>query len=99
MPEDTESNIDSDEDSTTTSTRTRWEWTGTILASAMVLSLPTIVGLTAAGILTLNPISQAWFGLYFTVTLMAATWAFGKETLEAVREARGKQTSTTEAKE
>jgi len=94
MPEDTEPepNIDSDEDSTTKSTRTRWEWTGTILAFAMVLSLPMIIGLTAAGVLTLSPISQAWFGLYFTVTLMAATWAFGKETLEAVREARGKDT-------
>jgi hypothetical protein len=74
----------------TTSTRERWEWTGTILAFAMILSLPTILGLTAAGIFTLGSISQAWFVLYFTVTLMAATWAFGKETLEVVRKVRGK---------
>jgi len=74
----------------TTNTRERWQWTGTILASVMVLSLPLIVGLTTAGVLSLSPISQGWFALYFTVTLMAATWAFGKGTLEAVREVRGR---------
>lgn len=56
----------------------------------MVLSLPLIVGLTTAGVLSLSPISQVWFALHFTVTLMAATWAFGKGTLEAVREVRGR---------
>jgi len=102
MPEDTDTtndnalDLEGDGDNYTMSTRTRWEWTGTLLAFAMVLSLPVIVGLTAGGILSIGAISQGWFVLYSTVTLMAATWAFGKETLEAVREARGKQTSNTE---
>lgn len=79
-----------DDNGTTTSTMERWEYIGTILASAMVLSLPTIVGGAALGVLSLSPIGQAWFVLYATVTLMAATWAFGEETLSAVKKARGK---------
>jgi hypothetical protein len=98
MPEDTDTtneeddtlDLEGDGDKYTMSTRTRWEWTGTLLAFAMVLSLPAIVGLTAAGVLSVGVITQGRFTLYATVTLMAATWAFGKETLEAVREARGK---------
>lgn len=86
MPEDTP---DTDDDSTTTSAQTRWEYIGTILATVMVVSLPVIVLGTAFGVLTLSGINQAWFVVYSTVLLMAATWAFGKETLEAVQKARG----------
>jgi len=90
MPEeDTPVSRDGDED-TTSSSMTRWKYIGTILAAAMVISLPVIIVGTALGALTLAGISQAWFGLYFLVTMMAATWAFGKETLEAVNKARGK---------
>jgi len=87
MREDTPN---TDDESTTTSTMERWEYIGTILAGTMVLSLPVIVGGAAIGTLTLSSIGQAWFVLYATVTLMAATWAFGEETLSAVQKARGK---------
>lgn len=88
MPED-QNEHHQDED-LTTSTMERWQWTGTLLAFAMILSLPAIIGLAAAGILSISIISQGWFALYSIVVLMAATWAFGKETLEAVQKARGK---------
>jgi hypothetical protein len=87
--DDTPVTKDGDED-TTSSAQTRWKYIGTILAGLMVASLPAIILGTALGWLTLSGIGQAWFGLYFTVTLMAAVWAFGKETLEAVNKARGK---------
>jgi len=89
MPEDTPVSEDGDED-TTSSSMTRWKYIGTIIAATMVISLPVIIVGTALGTFTLTGISQAWFGLYFMVTMMAATWAFGKETLEAVNKARGK---------
>ena len=90
MPEnDTPVTKDGDPD-TTSSTQTRWKYTATILAGLMVVSLAVLMIGTAIGALTLSGISQAWFGLYFLVTMMAATWAFGKETLEAVNEARGR---------
>lgn len=73
----------------TTSAMTRWKYIGTVLAGIMVLSLPVVIIGAALGAFTLSGISQAWFGLYFLVTMMAATWAFGKETLEAVQKARG----------
>lgn len=72
----------------TTSTKERWEWIGTILASATVLSLPTLIIGAATEMLSLSSVGQAWFALYATVTLMAATWAFGRETLNAVQKAR-----------
>jgi uncharacterized membrane protein YphA (DoxX/SURF4 family) len=85
MPEDT-----TEDDDTTKSTRTRWEYIGTLLAAVMVLSLPVLVIGVAGGILTLTGVTQTVFALYAIVTLMAATWAFGKETLEAVQKVRGK---------
>lgn len=90
MTNDTPDDDHHHDESMTTSTRERWEYIGTVLAGLMVASLPIIIIGTAVGVLTLSGISQAWFGLYFLVTLMAATWAFGKETLEAVQQARGK---------
>lgn len=88
MAEDTPP--DTGDDSTTMSTKARWEYIGTVLAGLMVSSLPVIIVGAALGTLTLSPIGQAWFVLYGTVTLMAATWAFGEETLNAVNKARGK---------
>lgn len=91
MPEDTpEQTIDEDDDSTTSSTQTRWEWTGTILALATgFVFLAVIVG-GALGVFTLSSIPQAWFVVLSLIVLMAFTWTFGKETLEAVQKARGK---------
>lgn len=74
----------------TTSTKERWEYTGTVLAGLAVASLPIIVFLAGMGVVTLGAISQGWWVTYSTVVLMAATWTFGKETLEAVQQARGK---------
>lgn len=91
MPDDTQEDPvakDGDDD-TTTSTSTRWTYIGTVLAAIMVISLPVLIIGTAIGALTFSGIGQAWFGLYFTVTLMAAVWAFGKETLETVQKVRG----------
>lgn len=88
MTSDTPVSDDGDSD-TTSSTMTRWKYIGTILAAVAVLSLPALILGAASGMFTLTPIGQAWFVLYSTVVLMAATWAFGKETLEAVQQARG----------
>jgi len=90
MPEDDTPVSEDGDNDTTSSTMTRWKYIGTLLAALMVASLPVLVVGTALGTLTLSGIGQAWFGLYFLVTMMAATWAFGKETLEAVDKARGK---------
>jgi hypothetical protein len=69
---------------------TRWKYIGTMLAGLMVVSLPVLIVGTAVGAFTLSGISQGWFMLYLTVVLMAATWAFGEETLNAVKKAQGK---------
>jgi len=76
------------EDNITQSTRDRWEYTGTILALFVVASLPVTIMLAGLEILSVGSVSQGWSILYATVVLMAATWTFGKETLQAVREAR-----------
>lgn len=55
MPQDTPN---TGEESTTTSTMKRWKCIGTILAGAMVLSLPAITGGAALGTLALSPIGQ-----------------------------------------
>lgn len=79
-----------DDDSTTTSTRERWEYIGTVLATVVLVSLPVLILAVAMGVMTLSGITQGWYVLYSTVVLMAATWAFGKEALDAVSEFRGK---------
>lgn len=86
--EDTSVSADGDNE-TTNSTDTRWKYTGTVLASVIILSIATVIVGAAVGALSLSGIGQSWLLLYSTVVLMAATWAFGKETLEAVQEARG----------
>ena len=69
----------------TTNTQQRWEWIGTVLSFLILLSLVVLILGASYGLLTLSAISQPWFILYSTVVLMAATWAFGKGTLKAVR--------------
>lgn len=90
MADDTPTTSDTGDENTTSSSQTRWEYIGTVLAGLMVTSLPVLMIGTAIGAFKLSGISQAWFMLYFTITLMAATWAFGEETLKAVQKARGK---------
>jgi sterol desaturase/sphingolipid hydroxylase (fatty acid hydroxylase superfamily) len=85
MPEDEHHH---DED-LTTSTMERWEWIGTILAGAIILTLPVLLIGAGAGYISLGAVPQAWFVLYATIALMAATWSFGKETLKAVKKAQG----------
>lgn len=72
----------------TTNPEMRWRWTGTILAVLIVTSLPAFVTLFGFGIISLGAIGQGWAALYATIVLMAATWVWGKETLQSVREAR-----------
>lgn len=92
MPEDTttEETLDEDEDYTTASTRTRWEGLNTILSLLLILSLVAIVSFVVVTGTAVSALGQAWFVLYATIVLMAATWAFGKETLESVQKVRGK---------
>lgn len=73
---------------TTIKTSKRWKYTGTIVTFIVVLSLPILIILAGLGVVSLAAISQAWLVLYGTVTLMASTWLYGKETLEAVQDAR-----------
>jgi len=79
-----------EDDTTTLSSKERWEYTGTVVAIASLLSLPTVIILAGVGIFLIGNITQGWLILYSTVVLMAATWTFGKETLQAVREVQGK---------
>lgn len=74
-----------DDEGLTTSTSERWEYTGTIVAIVTLLSLVTLVVGAGYGIFILSAIPQAWFLLYLTVCLMAATWVFGRGTLKAVQ--------------
>jgi hypothetical protein len=92
MPDDNdETNTPySDNDDITVVSNTRWTYIGTTLSALMLFSLAIITVGAAAGVFSLSPISQAWFILYATVILMAATWAFGEETLIAVKKARNK---------
>jgi hypothetical protein len=87
---DEKTTLYSDNDGITVVSNTRWTYIGTTLSALMLLSLAVITVGTAAGVFSLSPITQAWFVLYATVTLMAATWAFGEETLAAVKKARNK---------
>jgi len=80
---------DDDDENLTTSTAERWEWIGTILAGMTITSANALVLGGAYGFFTLSAVGQAWFILYSTLVLMAATWAFGKGTLKAVQKARG----------
>lgn len=75
-------------DQITSDTKTRWALTGTILATVILLSLPSLVVTAGLGIVSLSAISQGWFALYSTLVVMAATWVFGEDVLKAVRRAR-----------
>lgn len=88
--ESPEENESDGEPETTVNTRIRWKFAGTIFAGIILLSLPFIIVGTAGGLLTLSSIGQTWATLYAIVTLMAATWAFGEGTLNAVRRTFGK---------
>lgn len=90
MPERIQDNNVRDED-LVSSPNKRWEYTGTILASLVIMSLPIVIVGAGLGALSLGVVSQGWFALYSIITLMAATWVFGKETLEAVQKARGNE--------
>lgn len=91
MPEkETPSPDEVEDDYVTSDTRTRWEGLATIITFLIFVSFLTLLIGTAVGTFTLGSISQAWFALFSTIVLMAATWLYGKETLEAVQKARGK---------
>jgi hypothetical protein len=72
----------------TTSTRERWEYIATVLSTIVIVSLVGLVLGASWGVLSLSAIPRTWMTLYSVVVLMATTWTFGKETLEAVKEVR-----------
>lgn len=67
---------------------TRWKYTGTVVSTLLLLSLPAVLILAGLGIVSLAALTQSLMLLYGTITLMAATWLFGQETLSAVKSAR-----------
>lgn len=81
------SNTQTPDDNTTNNTQTRWEYLGTVLAGLMIFSVAFIIIGAAAGVLTLSNISQAWFMLYSLISLTAAVWTWGKDTLKAAANA------------
>jgi len=87
---DTPPQDEQEDDYTTDDTRTRWEGLNTILSLMIIASLIGIVTYVIVTGTAISVVGQAWFVLYATVVLMASTWAFGKETLDAVKKARGK---------
>jgi hypothetical protein len=66
---------------TTTSTARRWPFTNDVLAGLLVVSTVGAVGfsLSATGSI---PETLTW--VFAVESLLAATWAFGRETLSAV---------------
>lgn len=79
-----------DDDSTTLNSEERWTYIASLLSGIVVTSLPVVIVGAGAGLLSLAGVSQGWLILYSTVVLMAATWVFGEETLNAVRRAKSK---------
>lgn len=77
-----------DDPTTTLSSDTRWTYIASVLSAIVITSLPVVIVGTGLGLMTVAGISQGWLILYSTVVLMAATWVFGEETLNAVRRAR-----------
>jgi len=76
-------------DDITMSSRVRWTYVSTVLALITLVSLPPLVVTASTGYTQLGQVPNVWFGLYATVVLMAATWTWGEETLDAVKEFRG----------
>lgn len=79
---------DGEIDDVTNSTDVRWAYLASVITAIVIIGFLLIIGLAAAGILSLSAISQGWFILTATVVLMAAAWLWGTDTLEAVRESR-----------
>ncbi|MCD2202736.1 hypothetical protein [Halobacterium sp. KA-6] len=67
----------------TTSTKTRWRWTNDLLAGLVVLAQ---VGVLAAAMLADIEVPGRLWDVFSVTILLATTWAFGRETLTAVRE-------------
>lgn len=74
-----------EDENTTTDESVRYKYLGSFLAGVMVISVPAVLFAAGAGAISLSLIGQGLFGLYATVALMAAVWAFGEDVLAAVR--------------
>ena len=70
-------------DETTTSTARRWQFTNDVLAGVLVLST---VGAVAWSLSTTGEVPRMLLGVFAFESLLAAGWAFGRETLAAVAE-------------
>lgn len=89
--DDVEQTMQEDDDNTTTSTQTRWEGLNTVLALALILSVPAIIIYVLVTATTLSVIGQAWFVLYSLIVLTATVWAFGKGAASKAGEMLGPQ--------
>jgi len=66
----------------------RWVWLSTVVALAILISLPLFVGAMLFGYTAVASIGQAWFVLYSTAVLMALVYSFGREALRTVYQYR-----------
>jgi len=83
-----------DSDDTTTSTQTRWAYTNDIAAFALIVSVVVALGAVAYGIATgqipADAIPTSMIGwAYIVAVLLAATWLFGNDALDALSKLRG----------
>lgn len=83
MSDEENPNIDNDE---TTSSKVRKDWLGTFLATVIVVSTWLVWGYIE--VLTGTAVPNYLKTIIVVGGLMTVTWAFGKKTLEAVKEYR-----------
>jgi hypothetical protein len=85
MSESTSSSGDvgGQDDNQTTSTRTRWAFTNDVLAGVTVLAHIALLGAALTGDVSVP--ARIW-DVFALEIVLATTWAFGRETLMAVRE-------------
>lgn len=77
------------DDYATTDRNLRWIKLNSVLTFVLVLSVPVILTFILLTGTSFAVVPQSLFLLYATLVMMATVWAYGSETLEAVREARG----------
>jgi hypothetical protein len=71
------------DENTTRSVKTRWKYTNDIIAGVILISFPIVMVFKGMGKMPGH--GGELIVAYATVYLMAATWAFGKGAIKAVR--------------
>lgn len=72
-------------DAETTSTSVRHRWTNDVLAAVIVLAHVALLAGVANGV----EVPRILWEVFALETVLAVTWAFGRETLAAIGEFRG----------